>query len=137
MLIHAPCVIGPRLLPAVQIGGAWVSIEYAKRAGREGRQRYQWYVDLPKIGKQRARSYTGDDLQSGCGGGSLQSGLESLLSFMSACAESVRYTARDGSKGENADLFPEGLHSWLVSNSDELAMLACELEESETPIIEE
>ena len=120
-MLKSPVGIMPRLLPGVQVGGAFVSIEYADRAGERGRVRYRWYVDLSD-----GREFTDDDLQSGCGGGSLQAGLESLLSFLGAFAESWRR----GPGGDNGDLFPEGLHEWATQNSDEIGMLAIELEET-------
>ena len=69
-------------------------------------------------------SYSDDDLQSGVGGGSLQSGLESVLSFLGACVES-------GADGDNTELFPANVREWAEQFSDEISMLACELEERE------
>lgn len=130
MQLSQPVVITPRLLPGVRVGDAWVSIEYASRPGSEGRTRYRWYIDLD------GHEFTGDDLQSGASGGSLQSGLESLLSFMSAFGESVSYQRRTGREGDNADLFPAGLADWADINSDELGLLASELGESADAILE-
>ena len=121
MLLKSPVMITARLMPGVKIGDAFVSIEYSDCAGRDGRTRYRWFVDLSD-----GREFTDDDLQSGCGGGSLQAGLESLLSFLGAFAESWRR----GPGGDNGDLFPEGLHEWATQNSDEIGMLAIELEET-------
>jgi hypothetical protein len=115
-------MITPRLTAGVEVGDAWVSIEYSDRAGDEGRDRYQWYVDF-----KGGREFSGDDLQSGCVGGSLQSGLESLLSFLGAFAESWRHSREDG---ENSNLFPAEMAEWAMQNSDEIAMLGCWLEES-------
>jgi hypothetical protein len=50
-----------------------------------------------------------------------------LLSFLSAAAESYRYK---GMEGENADLFPAEVTAWAAQYSDELSMLAFELEEN-------
>ena len=124
-MLKSPVGIMPRLLPGVQVGGAFVSIEYADRAGERGRVRYRWYVDLSD-----GREFTDDDLQSGCGGGSLQGGLESLLSFLGAFAESWRCNGYDVNDGENADLFPAGMAEWAQQNSDEIGMLQIELEET-------
>lgn len=131
MTLCSPIIITPRLLPGVQIGKAFVAIQYSRRPGREGRTRYQWFIDLPD-----GREFAGDDLQSGCCGGSLQNGLESLLSFLGAAAESYRYdmrknihdSNRDGDS--NSDLFPAPVVEWAYQNSDELSMLQCELEEN-------
>ena len=130
MRIAQPCVITSRLLPGIQIGDGSISIEYAdllhNAAIDGGRQRYRWYLDIP------AGEFSGDDLKSGVGGGSLQSGLESLLSFLSAAGESWAYDIRqggDGAGGENSDLFPPAVAEWAAQNSDELSMAAMEIEE--------
>lgn len=120
MILQSPICITARLLPGVKIDNAFVSISYSKRAGSEGRTRYRWHIGLPE------GEYTGDDLQSGCQGGSLQEGLESLLCFLGACGESWRYS---GPGEENADLFPQPVAEWAAQNADELTMLEYELQE--------
>ncbi len=129
MILNSPFLISSRLLPALQVGGATIQLEYSKRDGRDSRTRYQWTIDLPN-----GQEFTGDDLQSWCQGGSLQNGFASLLSFLSAAAESFRYKGMDG---ENADLFPATVVEWAAKNSDELSMLSLEIEESEIDLIEE
>jgi hypothetical protein len=134
MVINSPCMITSRLLPGLRIGDATISIEYGDET-RDGRQGYRWYIDLAD-----GREFSGDDLASGVGGGSLQSGLESLLSFLGACGESYAYDVRrggDGTGGENSDLFPAAVAEWAAQNSDELSMAALELEESTEPVIVE
>lgn len=120
MTLKQPFQISARLLPALNIGGAWVQLESLPKRDAENRTVYRWTIDLPG-----GAEFTGQDLRSGCGGGSLQSGFESLLSFLGAFAEG----------GENADLFPEGLREWAESAADEIACTACELEESHSPAI--
>lgn len=120
MTLNAPFCISARLLPAVQVGKAWISIEIDGETS-DGRTRYRWYIDTPNF------EQTGNDLCSGCQGGSLQDGMASLLSFLSAAAESYRYKGMDG---ENADLFPQQVTEWAAQHSDELSMLAMELEEN-------
>ena len=127
MTLSSPVEISPSLLPGVRIGEAWVSIDYADREGSEGRTRYQWQIVL------EGHEYAGDDLQSGCGGGGLREGLDSLLSFLGAFAESWRYA---GAEGENADLFPAELAEWAMQNSDEIGMAAMEVEENKECIVE-
>ena len=130
--LTAPVEITPRLLPGVRIGDAYISIEYSARPGSEGRIRYQYHIDLPADPDTAdpRTEHTGDDMQSGCGGGSLQAGLESLLSFLGACGESVSYAAHAGHDGENSDMFPEAIGEWAAQCSDELSMLQIELEET-------
>lgn len=122
MKLNTPFQISPRLLPGLRVGQAWIQLEYSKRPGTGGRLRYKWTIDLPD-----GSEHSGDDLQSGCGGGTLQEGFCSLLSFLTAAAESWR---RSGKEGENSDLFPHAVSEWAVDNSDELQMLDCELSEA-------
>lgn len=59
---------------------------------------------------------------------------ESILSFLSAFAESRAYGLRrygDTSKGENSNLFPEVMGEWADMFSDEFTLLAMELNEKE------
>lgn len=130
MEIRQPCIITPRLLPGLQIGDAFVSIEYGGTT-YDNRQGYRYYIDLPRF------SYEGEDIASGVGGGSLQSGLKSLLSFLGAFAESIRYQEHIGTECESTTLFPPKLADWATQNSDEITMLGIELEESEEPVIVE
>lgn len=113
-------MIGPNLEPAVAINGSWLSITYAGTSDKGCRTRYRWTLirnDLPDL--------TADDVSSGRGGGSLQAGLESLLSFICAFAESK------DRESENGELFPEEMREWAEQNKDELSMLQSEL--AETP----
>lgn len=122
MKIKQPLCITSRLLPGVKIGEATISIEYAHITPDE-RRAYRWYINLP------GKEFTGNDLASGVGGGSLQSGLESLLGFLSAFAEAHAYQDQTGQECENADLFPAGLAEWAMDNALKISMLVCELEE--------
>lgn len=131
MNLHPPFQITPRLLPGLQVGKGWIQLEYCKSKD-SSRQGYRWTIDLPD-----GSEHSGDDLASGCGGGSLQSGFASLLSFLGACAESYSYRQRTGRQGENEDLFPPAAAEWAAQNSDEIDMLALEIEESKGTLIEE
>jgi len=122
MKLNDPFKIGARLLPALQIGDSWLSMEWAGFS-EDRRAICKYHIDTPQW------SYTGDDLKSGVGGGSLQDMFAGLLSFLGACAESRAYQTRTGRAGENADLFPDYVGEWAEMHSDELSMLACELEE--------
>ena len=83
--------------------------------------------------------YDADDIQSGCNYG-LHNGLSTLLTFMSACGESYDYAVRNKiaiQDTENGDLFTIDVAEWCYQNSDELSMLACEIEENPNCILEE
>ena len=131
MELHHPFVITPRLEPGLKIDKVFISIRYSNRRGEGGRTRYHYSID--GIGR---KSYTGDDLQSGAGGGGLQDGLETLLSFLEAAAESYGYRMRTGRAGENEDLFQPKVVEWAYQNSDEISMLRTEIEESKNLIVE-
>lgn len=115
-MLKSPVMITARLLPGVEVGGAFISIEYAGRQDRRGANEFRWYIDLG------ANEFTGDDLSDWEG---LQGMLSSLLSFLGAFAEAQGYP-----DSENRDLFPEGLAEWAQQNSDEIGMLAVWLEET-------
>lgn len=120
MKLHDPFIIAPNLEPGLKIGDAYVTLEYSNRPHPEGRQRYAWtWMHIPT-----GAMASGDDLASGCGGGTLIQGFDSLLSFLSAFAE-----ARD-TESENHDLFPESMREWAEQNGDEIAMLQLELEDA-------
>ena len=106
--IKQPCIITARLLPGIKIGDSFISIEYSERKADEGRARYRYYIDTP------AFEHVNDDLQSGYGGGSLQEGLDSLLSFL-----------------QSGDAFDDKqVAEWAQENSEELSMAQLELEET-------
>ena len=133
MILHPPFQISSRLLPALKVGEAWIQLEYSKARdlASGGRTQYRWTIDLPD-----GSEHTGHDLASGVGGGSLQQGFASLLSFLGACAESMAYKRRTGRGGENCGLFPPAVAEWADMNSDEIAMMAIEVEETKN-LIEE
>ena len=112
MKLKDPIIITARLLPGVRIGNAFVSIEYSPRPGKEGRTRYLYHIDLPGGG-----SYHGDDLQSGCQGGNLQQGMESLLSFLSAASY-------------DSHLFTASVNEWAKENEEDILDLAHQIEET-------
>lgn len=130
MILHAPFSISARLLPSLEIGDATISIEPIGIAGHRTQLRY--FIDLPD-----GSTYAADDLSLGMGG-DLVEGFASLLSFLSACAESRAYGRRNRTIGENSDLFPDNVGEWAESISDELDILAFELETASpnTPLIE-
>jgi hypothetical protein len=132
MKLHQPFEISARLMPAVKVGGATISLEVSGRVSKDGRDIYSAFIDLPG-----GEEHEVADLRSGCQGGSVQEGMRALLSFLSAAAESYQYQQRTGREGENSDLFPVAVLDWASSCSDELSMLACEIEENDELIEDE
>ncbi len=123
MILHEPFCISSRLLPALKIGNDYLSIE-ALRYDHENRTVYRAYLDLAD-----GKEYEINDLRSGCGGGTIQEGMESLLAFLEAAAEAYRYEM-SGHKSENSDLFEPEVNEWAYQNGDYIAVLQMELEEN-------
>lgn len=122
MKLTAPFMITARLKAGVQVDKSFISIEDAGTS-KDGRTVYHYYLDTPEW------EHDGSDLKSGVGGGGLQAGMESLLSFMSAAAETYRY--RMHGQGDNdPDSFPPHVMEWCYQNDCELSMLALELNEN-------
>lgn len=131
MKLQSPFQISARLAPALQIGSAWISFV-------DG----QFIIDLPDgtehtvTDLRQPRCTTKGVNDTPCR--MLVDQFGALLSFLGACAESRAYATRQGKDamdGENSDLFPANVGEWAESVSDELAMLGCEIEESEVELI--
>jgi hypothetical protein len=125
--LKSPFFISSRLLPAVRVANAVLSIGYGGDATTTGRTRYQYFIDFEGLS-----DFEGHDIKSGVGGGTLKQGMESLLAFLSACGES----SRPGRKGENADLFPPAIGEWAYENLDEIGIVLFEVEETEGCCVE-
>ena len=119
MILHEPFKISARLLPALQIGDAWLSWN-----------NFEFFLDRPG-----EPEHVIDDFRPGLGA-QPQECFAAILSFMDAAAESRQYRERTGRKGENEDLFPPHIVDWIVDNLDEIGNLRCEIEESEKELIE-
>jgi hypothetical protein len=123
MKLSAPFLISARLLPAVSIGkgGEQITVSLSPSG---------FILDGP-FGEHRVTDLT---LR---GNPSMESAFETLLSFMSAAAESFRYRGMDG---ENADLFPAEVTEAIAQVSSELECVWFELHcavESEESLVTE
>ncbi len=106
--LHPPMRISARLLPAVQIGTTWISLEAIDR-NAEGRIRYRYYIDGPP-------SCTGDDLCSGVGAAvDYPKAMGDLLSFL----------------GAGSDAFPKRIRTWAATHEDEIDLTREEIENPE------
>ena len=123
--LSPPFAISSRLLPAVQVQGAWISCGISGRTTRDGRDVYEAWIDLPNGTEQEVT-----DLRSGCQGGTVREGMGALLSFLGAAAESYNYRQHTGRTGENEDLFPLAIVEWAGEHEEDLSMLALEIEEN-------
>jgi hypothetical protein len=129
MILTEPFEISSRLLPALKIDGAYLSLEYVKSYA-SGRMVFRWYLDLPD-----GKSYSEADLRSGIQGATYQQMFETLLGFLGAAADAYRYEM-GGRESENADLFPPAVMEWAYQNADELGYLEYEIGETKGPIRE-
>lgn len=121
MLIEPPFIITPRLLPGIRIGDALISIEHTGRTDNRGAGVWTWYIDLAGV------EYSGSDLS---GWGDYRDVIATLLSFLSAFSEAVRYS-RGLRESDNLRLFPEGLRDWAEAHGDEFCMIAYDVENPE------
>ena len=123
MILSHPFIISSRLLPAVAIGKG--SEQVTVSLSPSG-----FILDGP-FGEHKVTDLT---LR---GNPSIESAFETLLSFMSAAAESFRYKGMDG---ENADLFPAEVTEALAQVSSELECVHFEIQsaiESEESLVTE
>ncbi len=129
MKLAQPFFISARLLPAIKIDDATISLECI--GVKRDRLAYRWYVDL-----DNGREWSGCDLGAGArvqgdtDNSELQAMFGTLCAFMGACGEGVKYALSTGRESENVTLFPEGLRDWCADHADELGMMQFELEES-------
>ena len=132
MVLSDPVIITARLLAGVRVGDATLSIHYGGMT-HDGRRKYRYYIDRPD-----KPEFTADDIASGVGGGTLQEGLRSLLSFLGACGSAVNWNEQGGGwrDSENSDLFPPEIAEWAAENSDDLSILSAYLDECENLIVE-
>ncbi len=137
MILHPPFGISSRLLPGLQVAGAWLSIGLSGETTRDGRDVYECWIDLPDGSEHHIT-----DMRSGCQGGSVAEGFKALLSFLMAAEESRRYRVGQGrayveDSDTNEALFPAAVVEWVSENSDALEMASCEVEEADTLIVED
>lgn len=120
--LYPPVFISSRLTAAVTVAGATISVEPSGGCNRDGKPEWRWHLDLPDGAEHSGAQLWG-------WGGSAEM-LETLLAFMGACGEGLNYQARTGRESENADLFPPAVAEWCAANSDELAVVQFDIEES-------
>lgn len=107
----------------IEIGNASILLD-AVDTDRDGRTIYGYSIRIGGV----EPTHQARDLRSGCQGGTEREGLASLLSFLSAAAESRRYRESTGQEGDNEDLFPAEIADWACQYSDEISVASIELE---------
>ena len=132
MQLNPPFSISSRLLPALVVGNATIS------ADTDG----VFIIDLPDGSEHRVTDLHPPRCTTAGVNDTpermLAEMFASLLKFLGACAESRAYARRmhrDVMDEENSNLFPDNVGAWAESCEDELSIMACEIEESTTPLI--
>lgn len=118
LILKEPFKISAGLHPALHIEGAWL----------ECRDDTQFVI----VFDEPHREYEIEGFSPGHSH-TLQDCFVSILGFLSAWAESLDY----GPESENYDLFPADdvqLRAWVEDNSDEIAILSVEIEETDALI---
>lgn len=114
-------------------GRAILTVTGPVRLNAEGRETWRWTVAEKQGPREFTTLATGEDLHTGVGMiGDPEQMLATLCTFLSAAAEAADYAMRTGtalSATENGDLFPHAVVMLASQESDEIAMLAVELEE--------
>ncbi len=123
MQLNPPFSITSGLYPGIKIGEATLEL-------REACTFYAYFADghEARLGQIECRGRILD----------CQEHFESTLSLLGVWAGALNWSARHG-ESENIDLFnreDSQLVDWAIENSDEIGMLAIELEENENLIIE-
>lgn len=121
MTLQSPFEISSRLMAALRVGDAYLSLGYGK-ATDDGRMEYEVWLDLPD------RVFRIHGLRSGVRRCGIQEGFESLLCFLGAAAESLQYERRTGRTGENTSLFAMDVVEWASTQSEAISALICEIE---------
>lgn len=138
MILHAPFFISSRLLPALKINDAVLSLESISERDFEGRQSAAFILDLPD-----GSEYKDSSMQSGCQGfygmgGRMQDIFAGFMSFLDAAAESYMYAenAYSNDSDSNMSMFPQNVVEWAAENADEIGILRIEIEETDEVLIE-
>lgn len=137
MVLHPPFIISARLLPALKIGNATLSLKqvtWTMHPNTERRQQATFILDLPD-----GTEYIDSELKSGVGGfARLQDAFASFLCFLDAAAESYIYSdnAYSTDSDTNMSLFPEHVVTWAADNADEIACLRIDIEETDEILIQ-
>lgn len=136
--LHDPMKISPRLLPALQVANAWISIEPGGVAVG-GRLEWNWHIDIAVAyesgrvttkARGGAISWSGGGLSTGPQHTDNEEGyrqaMSALLSFLMDAAEQYRHDS-----DYDDPSFSTAVVHWAYQNDDELGIAQVELEESE------
>jgi hypothetical protein len=123
LTLHHPLQISSRLLPAVHVGDAWISIEPGGVAVG-GRLEWNWHIDIGA----GAVSWSGGELSTGPQHTDNEEGyrqaMGALLAFLMDAAEQYRHDS-----DYDDPSFSTAVVHWAYQNDDELGMMLVEIEE--------
>jgi hypothetical protein len=129
LTLRPPLHISARLMAAVRVGDASTIHISPVRRDAEGRVVWRYIIedhDRHVLDDAAClRSGTGDDIDP-------HKAMATLLGFLTAAAEAYSRSMY-GPHSENADLFPPDVTEWACRHDDELAAIALELTEADTP----
>jgi hypothetical protein len=122
MRLHSPFIIGPRLLPALKIGEAILSLESIEPGARDTAN---FILDLPD-----GSEYRDGNLHSGAGGfHSTVDAFDTFLAFLNAAGEAIRYQEQTGRKSDNADLYPPNVMQWCADHVSDIESLHMDIQD--------
>lgn len=132
--LHDPMKISPRLLPALQVANAWISIEPG--GVMHDRLEWHWHIDIAVAyesgrpttkGRGGAISWSGGGLQTGPQYTDDEAGyraaMGALLSFLMDAAEQYRHDS-----DYDDPSFSTAVVHWAYNYDDALGMAQVELE---------
>ncbi len=94
---------------------------------------WAWEIELPSGQRIKEAGLFGYEKTQGM--------MATLLDFLCACAESRQHRERMGrteiDPDDNEGMFPPSVAEWSAKNSDEIACLRCEIEETKNLIEED
>lgn len=122
MILTHPLIITPRLMAGVAVPGGSLSVEPSGDHDRMGKPQWFYAIDVDGWSEKGADLYGWGDHREMVG---------TLLSFLSAAAESYNYRMRTGRPSENEDLFPARVVEWAHQHSDELSTIQFEIEDDD------
>jgi hypothetical protein len=127
--LRPPLHIGARLMPALRVSDTSTIHISPTRRDPDGRVVWRYIIEDHDHhvldDATDLRSGTGDDIDP-------HQAMATLLAFLTAAAEAYRHTM-NGQCSDNIDLFPPDVTEWAYQHDEELAALALELTEPDTP----
>ena len=119
MKLHSPFIISARLLPALRIGDATLSLDSGA----------VFWLDLPDGAEHRISDYRPSRMCR-----DVVRVFDDILAFLSAAAEAYRYRVfvlreTEPSEDSNESLFPPNVVEWAYQNSSEIGCAQLDIQD--------